>query len=104
MAMNYVKRQLHKRGITYKALHNGILSCDTALAEISQAITSTRIDRLLSKWLAHPFTAEDRRAGNRFDISILQAEFSLTPVFERPVQGRVFFEEVIPGKPGPGLQ
>ena len=30
-----------------------------------------------------------------YDISILQAEFSLTQVLDRPVAGRVFFEEVI---------
>ena len=31
----------------------------------------------------------------RYDISILQAEFSLTQVLDRPSTGRVFFEEVI---------
>jgi hypothetical protein len=45
--------------------------------------------------LPHPFTAEDRQAGYRYDISILQAEFSLTQVLDRPLTGRVFFEEVI---------
>jgi len=45
--------------------------------------------------LPHPFTAADRRAGYRYDISILQAEFSLTQVLDRPLSGRVFFEEVI---------
>jgi hypothetical protein len=34
-------------------------------------------------------------AGYRYDISILQAEFSLTQVLDRPVTGRAFFEEVI---------
>ena len=34
--------------------------------------------------LPHPFTAADRRAGYRYDISILQAEFSLTQVLDRP--------------------
>ncbi len=34
-------------------------------------------------------------AGYRYDISILQAEFSLTQVLDRPLSGRVFFEEVI---------
>ena len=34
-------------------------------------------------------------AGYRYDISILQAEFSLTQVLDRPHTGRVFFEEVI---------
>ena len=40
-------------------------------------------------------TAKDRKAGYRYQISILQAEFSLTQVLDRPVTGRVFFEEVI---------
>jgi hypothetical protein len=45
--------------------------------------------------LPHPYTAKDRKAGYRYDISILQAEFSLTQVLDRPLSGRVFFEEVI---------
>jgi hypothetical protein len=45
--------------------------------------------------LPHPFTGRDRRAGYRYDISILQAEFSLTQVLDRPLTGRVFFEDVI---------
>ncbi len=39
--------------------------------------------------------AADRKAGYRYDVSILQAEFSLTQVLDRPVTGRIFFEEVI---------
>jgi len=35
------------------------------------------------------------RPGYRNQISLLQAEFSLTQVLDRPVTGRVFFEEVI---------
>ena len=34
-------------------------------------------------------------AGYRYDISILQAEFSTTQVLDRPVHGRLFFEQVI---------
>jgi len=49
----------------------------------------------LPRQLPHPFTAADRKAGYRYEISILQAEFSLTQVLDRPVTGRVFFEEVI---------
>src|ERR1700735_4918369 len=37
----------------------------------------------------------DRQAGYRYDLSILQAEFSLTQVLDRPVHGRLFFEQVI---------
>src|SRR5262245_65548132 len=68
------------------------------LLEIYDGFSSSNIYALLRKWLArlpHPFTPEDRAAGYRYEISILQAEFSLTQVLDRPVNGRVFFEEVI---------
>ena len=45
--------------------------------------------------LPHPFPARDRAAGYRYQLSILQAEFSLTQVLDQPVTGRIFFEEVI---------
>jgi hypothetical protein len=41
------------------------------------------------------FPARDRAAGYRYQLSILQAEFSLTQVLDQPVTGRIFFEEVI---------
>ena len=53
---------------------------------------------MLRKWLRrlpHPFPGRDRAAGYRYQLSILQAEFSLTQVLDQPVTGRVFFEEVI---------
>jgi len=37
----------------------------------------------------------DRAAGYRYDLSILQAEFSLTQMLDKPVTGRLFFEQVI---------
>jgi hypothetical protein len=40
-------------------------------------------------------SAADRRAGYRYDLSVLQAEFSLTQVGDRGPSGRSFFEEVI---------
>src|SRR5262249_34120443 len=61
-------------------------------------LSAAKIDALLRKWLArlpHPFTAADRAAGYRYEISILQVEFSLTQVLDRPLTGRIFFEEVI---------
>ena len=42
-----------------------------------------------------PSVRRDRGAGYRYEVSILQAEFSLTQVLDRPLCGRVFFEEVI---------
>ena len=52
--------------------------------------------------VATSYTAEDREAGYRYQVSILQAEFSLTQVLDRPVTGRVFFEEVIRENPDIG--
>ena len=37
----------------------------------------------------------DGAAGYRYEISVLQAEFSLTQMLDRPVTGRIFFEQVI---------
>ena len=96
----YAKRQLAKEDITFEALDNGVLSCaDPArLQAICDGLSAARIDALLRKWLRrlpHPFTAADRRAGYRYDVSILQAEFSLTQVLDRPEHGRLFFEQVI---------
>jgi hypothetical protein len=96
----HVKRQLAKERIAFEALDNGILACNNPkrLQEICDRLSAEKIDALLRKWLArlpHPFTPEDRAAGYRYDISILQAEFSLTQVLDRPLTGRVFFEEVI---------
>jgi hypothetical protein len=96
----YAKRQLEKRGIAYEALDNGVLSCEdpAALQRICNGLTENKIDRLLRKWLSrlpHPFTRQDRAAGYRYDISMLQTEFSLTQVLDRPVTGRVFFEQII---------
>ena len=96
----YAKRQLDNRGIGYEALDNGILSCadPRRVQTICDGLSAEKIDGLLRKWfrkLPHPFTAKDRQAGYRYRISILQAEFSLTQVLDRPRTGRIFFEEVI---------
>ena len=81
-------------------MDNGFLSCShpQLLQRICDGLSAARIDRFVRKWLArlpHPFTAADRRAGYRYDISILQAEFSLTQSLDRPLSGRVFFDQVI---------
>src|ERR1700736_5817658 len=96
----YAKRQLAKEQIRFQALDNGILSCDDPhrLQEICDGFSPEKIDAVFRKWLRrlpHPFTEQDRRAGYRYDLSILQAEFSLTQVLDRPETGRIFFEEII---------
>ena len=106
----YAKCQLRKRGIGFEALDNGVLSCadPKALQRICDGLDDKKIDRLLRKWLArlpHPFDRRDRAAGYRYQASILRAEFALTQVLDRPVAGRIFFEQVIRenldiGRPG----
>jgi hypothetical protein len=96
----YLKRQLTQRGIAFEALDNGLLSCrDIATAQrLSDGLTEKKIEAFFRKWLArlpHPFSPQDRKAGYRYDLSVLQAEFSLTQVWDRGVHGRCFFEEVI---------
>jgi hypothetical protein len=96
----YAKRQLERAGIEYKALDNGVLSCENPkrLQAICDGLSAARIDGLFRKWLAllpHPFTGSDRKAGYRYDLSILQIELSLTQVLDRPLSGRIFFEQVI---------
>ncbi len=96
----WAKRQATKDGIAFTALDNGFATVEdpAALQAICDRLGPGQVDGLLRKWLAllpHPFTAADRAAGYRYDISILQAEFSLTQVLDQPVSGRVFFEHVI---------
>lgn len=96
----YAKRQLERAKIPYQALDNGIQSCANPkrLQAICDSLSADKIDALLRKWLRrlpHPFPARDRQAGYRYQISILQIELSLTQVLDRPVSGRIFFEEVI---------
>jgi hypothetical protein len=96
----YVKRQLAKEGIAFEPLDNGILSCENPkrLQEICDGLSAAKINALLRKWLAklpHPYAPADRQAGYRYHVSILQAEFSLTQVLDRPQTGRIFFEEMI---------
>ena len=65
----YAKRQLAMEGIEFEALAH--------------------------KWLGKlpdPFTQKNHEAGFNYKISILQAEFSRTRVFDRPLSGRHLFE------------
>jgi hypothetical protein len=96
----YLKRQLEQKQIDYQALDNGILSCadPKRLQTACDRLSGEKIEALLRKWLRilpHPFAAKDRQAGYRYQLSILQIELSLTQVLDRPLSGRIFFEEVI---------
>lgn len=96
----WAKRQAGKAGIGFTALDNAFAAIDDvpAVQAICASLGPPQIDALLRKWLArlpHPFSAADRATGYRYEISVLQAEFSLTQMLDRPVSGRIFFEQVI---------
>ena len=96
----WAKRQLEQNGIAYEALDNGFLSCadPEKLQEICDSLGPDAINRLFRKWLKRlplPLRPEDRAAGYDWDLSIWQMEVSLTQIFDRPLRGREFFEEII---------
>jgi hypothetical protein len=79
----WAKRQAAKAGIGFTPLDNGFAACDDvpALQAICDSLGAQHIEVLLRKWLKilpNPFTPEDEAAGYRYELSILQAEFSLT--------------------------
>ena len=97
---HWAQRQATKAGIGHTSMDNafGAVADPAAVQAICDRLGPEQIDALLRKWLAilpHPFTPDDRAAGYRYHLSILQAEFSLTQMLNRPVTGRIFFEQVI---------
>src|SRR3954470_6011974 len=97
---HWAQRQAAKAGLEFTPLDNAFAAvADPArLQAICDQLGPAQIDALLRKWLAilpHPFSPADQAAGYRYDVSVLQAEFSLTQTLDRPVSGRVFFEQVI---------
>jgi hypothetical protein len=104
---HWAQRQAARAGIGFEPLDNGFaaVSDPAALQAICDQLGPAQIDALLRKWLArlpHPFAPADRAAGYRYELSILQAEFSLTQMLDRPLSGRVFFEQVIRDNLGAG--
>jgi hypothetical protein len=96
----YLKRQLAKEGIAYEALANGIWSCENPqrMQQLAEGLSPKRIRRFLKKWqqrLPCPFRPVEQQAGYRYEVAMTQVEFALTQVVDRPVSGRIFFEEVI---------
>jgi hypothetical protein len=96
----WLKRQLAQRDIPFEPLDNGIRStaAATRVQRIADTLDAPKIDAVFRKWLRripHPFAPAHRAAGYRYQLSILQAEFALTHVLDRPHTGRCFFEEVI---------
>lgn len=99
----WAKRQAGKAGISFTALDNAFAAFDDLgdverVQQMCSSLGPAQIDALLRKWLArvpYPFPAGDDADGFRYELSVLQAEFSLTQMLDAPVSGRIFFEQVI---------
>ena len=96
----WLKRQLTQREVPFEPLDNGIRSSEAParVQRIADTLDAAKIDAVFRKWLRrlpHPFAPAHRAAGYRYQLSILQSEFALTQVLDRPLTGRCFFEEVI---------
>jgi hypothetical protein len=96
----YAKRQAAKAGIGFVPLDNAFAAVDdvAAVQAICDGLDEGKISALAAKWLAvlpHPFTGDDNAAGYRYELSVLQAEFSLTQTLDRPASGRIFFDQII---------
>ena len=96
----WLKRQSTKEGIGFESLDNGFFSCQNPqrLQALADSLGPKQIEAFLKKWLDRlpmPLSAQDRKAGYDYRLSIWQMEFSLTQIVDRPIAGRQFFEEVI---------
>jgi hypothetical protein len=97
-----VKRQAEQRGVSFEALDNGTgfaqSRTSTRWRASAKALSHRDIERFWRRWevrLPSPFTADDRLRGYRYELSVRQFEGSDTRVFERPAQGREWFELMI---------
>jgi hypothetical protein len=99
----YAKRQAAKAGIGFTPLDNAFAAIDdpadvAVVQAICDGLTADKIEALAGKWLGrlpHPFTTDDIQAGYTYRLSMLQMEFSLTQMLDRPLSGRIFFEQMI---------
>ena len=96
----YAKRQAAKAGVGFVPLDNAFAAVDdvAAVQAICDGLDEGKITALAARLLAvlpHPFTADDTAAGYGYELSVLQAEFSITQALDAPVSGRVFSGQLI---------
>jgi hypothetical protein len=106
----YARQMAARAGIGFTALDNGFAACDdvAAVQQICDSSGEQVIQALAARWLdilPCPYSPADHAAGYRYEISVVQAEFSLTQVLDKPATGRIFFEQAIRdnldiGRPG----
>jgi hypothetical protein len=96
----WAKQRLRRERLVFDSLDNGFLSCrrPQRLQEVCDSLGAADVQAFFDRWshlLPWPLTLKDRAAGFFHRLALWQVEVSLTQVFDRPVQGRHFFEEVI---------
>lgn len=96
----WAKAQLRREGIAFTPLDNGFRSCENParLQAICHELGAEQVQAFFDKWIARlpwPLHDEERQAGFTHRLSIWQMEVSLTHVFNRPLRGREFFEQVM---------
>ncbi len=96
----YAQRQAAKAGLSFVPLDNAFAAVDdvAAVQAICDGLDGGKIEALagrLLRLLPHPFTAADTAAGYGYELSVLQAEFSLTQVLDSAASGRIFFDQLI---------
>ena len=96
----WLKRQLRQRGVEFRDLDNGPLSVERPelARELAAQLGPEEVRSYFARWMAElpqPLSAEDRAAGYRYALSMLQIEVSDTRVFDRPYRGRQYFEATI---------
>ncbi len=97
---DYAQRQAAKAGIGFVPLDNAFAAVEdvAAVQAICDGLDEGKIEALaarLLRLLPYPFTPADTAAGYGYQLSVLQAEFSLTQALDAPVSGRIFFEQLI---------
>jgi hypothetical protein len=96
----WAKQQLRRAQIAFTSLDNGFLSCadPNRLQAICDQLGPRDLQQFFDRWshrLPWPVRDADRAAGFDHRVTLCQLEISLTQIFDRPVQGRHFFEAVI---------
>jgi hypothetical protein len=96
----WAKQQMRRQRLSFDSLDNGFLSCrkPDRLQEICDLLGPQHVQAFFDRWshrLPWPLAAKDREQGFNHRLTLWQMEISLTQVFEKPVQGRHFFESLI---------
>lgn len=96
----WAKQQLRREGVAFESLDNGFLACENPerLQAVCDRLGPEDVQTCFDRWshrVPWPLSPEHRAAGYEHRLTIWQLETSLTQVFDRPVYGRQFFNEVI---------